>query len=101
MIRNMKKGAVQSGAVKKGEGKIELTMTNDKNNPLAFFIRISLVDSEKNSRILPVFYSNNYVSIEPGDMKKVMIEYGPGIDTSKAVVQINGWNVDSSNIKIE
>ncbi|HLF34147.1 MAG TPA: glycoside hydrolase family 2 TIM barrel-domain containing protein [Cyclobacteriaceae bacterium] len=101
MIRNMKKGTVEASAVKNGEGKIEVTLANDQHNPLAFFIRISMVDSEKNTRILPVFYSDNYVSIEPGDLKEVTIDYLPGTNISNVVIQIKGWNVDSKFIKIE
>jgi hypothetical protein len=101
MIRDMKKGTVKASAVKKGNGKIEVTLINDKNNPLAFFIRISLVDSDKHSRILPVFYSNNYVSVEPGDMKKVTIDYNPEVNISKAAVEVSGWNIDTSSVKIE
>jgi hypothetical protein len=75
------------------EGKIEVMLDNPEGNPVAFFNRISLVDSNTGKRILPVFYDDNYFSIVPGASKRVLIEYShqSGVLPN---VEVRGWNVD-------
>jgi len=71
-------------------GKVQVTLTNPANNPIAFFNRVSLVDATSKERILPVFYNDNYVSIAPGAEKTIIIDNVP-LQT-KSQVSIEGWN---------
>ena len=64
-------------ANKTGEGKIEVTISNPKDNPVAFFNRLSVVNATTKQRILPAFYSDNYISVLPGEEKKITIDYTP------------------------
>jgi hypothetical protein len=82
------------------ENKIVLTITNAPENAVAFFIRTSLVDSKTNDRILPVFYSDNYVSVLPGEEKTIEIEC-LNLDKGKAAITLEGWNVPVQTIKIK
>jgi hypothetical protein len=100
ILHQMPEASIQARAVKKDDGKIEVTLSNNETNPLAFFIRVSLVNTESNKRILPVFYSDNYVSIEPGEIKIVQLQTDPSIHTDNAKVQVEGWNVISTLINI-
>jgi hypothetical protein len=50
------------------------------------------VDGTTKKRILPVFYSDNFVSVLPGEEQAVSIDLGPAIDTCDAQVSICGWN---------
>lgn len=89
-------------AVKKiAAGKLEVSISNKENNPVAFFNRISLVDSKTGKRILPVFYSDNYVSVLPGEKKVVAVEYSPSIVNGDIKVSISGWNVQRLNISLK
>ncbi len=56
-------------ATQTGKGKIMVTLTNAVNNPVAFFNRITLLDAKTKTRVLPVFYSDNYFSVIPGAEK--------------------------------
>lgn len=71
-------------------GKVQVTLANPANNPIAFFNRVSLVDATSKERILPVFYNDNYVSIAPGAEKTIIIDNVP-LQT-KSQVSIEGWN---------
>jgi hypothetical protein len=80
--------------LKKIEGsKIEVKLNNPSNEPIAFFNRISLIDKETKKRILPVFYSDNYVSVLPNDTTTVIIDYTPKEKNKNIMVSIYGWNV--------
>lgn len=81
------------------KGKIEVTLKNPTNAPLAFFNRIALIDPNTKKRILPVFYDDNYVSVLPGDSKTVVLEYTPksGVEP---VVSVEGWNAKEQLVRI-
>ena len=81
-------------------GKIEVTVSNSKVNPIAFFYRLSLLNVTTNQRILPVFYSKNYFSVLPGEEVKVILEYKLSA-SEKPVVEMFGWNVDRQLVEIE
>jgi mannosylglycoprotein endo-beta-mannosidase len=99
-LRNMKNAAIKAVARTTGKGRIELAITNPVGQPIAFFMHISLVDSNTYERILPVFCNNNYISVLPGRQKTIEIEFTPQKDVHP-VVDIEGWNVEEQFIETE
>jgi mannosylglycoprotein endo-beta-mannosidase len=100
-LQEMHPSSVQTSARKTAEGKIEVTLTNPAKAPLAFFNRISLVDPATKKRILPVFYSDNYISVLAGDQKKIILEYTPKSAEQVPLVSISGWNLHEQFIPIK
>ncbi len=43
-------------------------------------------------RILPAFYSDNYISLLPGEQRKVEISYPASAAKGSAHVALRGWN---------
>jgi hypothetical protein len=82
-------------------GKIDLSIENPPGGPLAFFLRVSLVDPVSGKRILPVFYSDNYISVLPGENETITIECPSRLRTTGAFVSVSGWNVPEKQIRIE
>ncbi len=80
-------------------GQIEVTLTNPSGGPVAFFNRISLVDKKSSKRILPVFYSDNYISVVPGAQKKITLDYTPQRGEEIAVT-LEGWNSKERIIQV-
>ena len=99
-LQQMKKSKIDISATNISEGKIRVSIKNAKDNPVAFFNRLSIVNAETRQRILPAFYSDNYVSVLPGEEKIVVIDYTPG-KGQKAVVEISGWNVDRMQLQVK
>jgi hypothetical protein len=99
-LQEMGKAAVSITARSTGAGKVTVTLSNPAGGPVAFFNRLSLLDPATKKRILPVFYSDNYVSLVPGESKTLTMEYRamPGQGTPK--VSIEGWNVDGRIVPI-
>lgn len=81
--------------------RIEVRLENPAHGPVAFFNRLSLVDAGTGNRILPVFYSDNYVSVMPGEEKAIIIESPHGIDKSACRVSVTGWNVKDMLVSIQ
>ena len=99
-LQEMKKAAVLITAKKTGEGKIEVTIQNPKDNPVAFFNRLSMVNKTSKQRILPAFYSDNYISVLPGQEKTIGIDYTP-VPGENVEVELYGWNVERQYIEIK
>jgi hypothetical protein len=99
-LQEMKKASVNISANRIGQNKIEVAIQNPKDNPVAFFNRLSLVNSISKQRILPVFYNDNYISVLPGEQKKITIDYTPSAN-EKAEVEVYGWNVKKQYIGIK
>ncbi len=99
-LQQMKKSKIDISATNISEGKIRVSIKNAKDNPVAFFNRLSMVNAETRQRILPAFYSDNYVSVLPGEEKIVVIDYTPG-KGKKVVVEISGWNVERMQLEVK
>lgn len=83
---------------KAGAGKLEVQLQNPENAPLAFFNRLSVVDPKTGKRLLPSFYSDNYVTVLPGARKLIHIDYPKG--PQAVAVSVAGWNVKEQLISI-
>jgi hypothetical protein len=90
-LQQLAKAPVRLSARQVSTGKIEVTLTNAAGGPVAFFNRLSLVDATTKKRVLPVFYSDNYVSVPPGQQKTITLDYTPG--ATLPLVSLDGWNV--------
>jgi hypothetical protein len=98
-LQQMKKAPVNVTAKMIAAGKVEVSIQNPSNSPIAFFNRLSLVNAATKERIVPAFYSDNYISVLPGEEKQITIDYTP-VAGEKAAVNIYGWNVTDQQIDI-
>lgn len=98
-LNEMRQAKVELSAKRIANGKIEVTIKNAKDNPIAFFNRIALVDSKTKERILPAFYDDNYFSVLPGETISTLVEY-VALDEDKITIQLYGWNVAIVEIQI-
>jgi mannosylglycoprotein endo-beta-mannosidase len=93
-LKTMARTTVRATARQTAPGKIDVTLTNPTGAPVAFFNRLALVNPATQKRLLPVFYTDNYVSVLPGESKTVGLDYTPVAGTPAPVVSVEGWNVD-------
>lgn len=81
-------------------GKIEVSITAPAGGPVSFFNRFSLVDPATKKRLLPVFYEDNYVSVLPGQTKKLLMEFKEA-DNEMPLVAVEGWNQAAQFIEVK
>lgn len=93
-LQKMGKAGLAVDARSIGAGKVSVTLRNPAGGPVAFFNRVALVDPATKKRILPVFYSDNYVSVIPGESRTITMEYTPVKGQAAPLVSLEGWNVD-------
>ena len=88
------------------ETTVDMTVTPGKNDAgyeykvnisnkdkIAFFNRLKVRDKATGKRILPVHYSDNYISLVPGDKKEVTVSFKSDIRQENIEIIIEGWNV--------
>jgi mannosylglycoprotein endo-beta-mannosidase len=74
----------------KAPGKMIIELTND-NGRIAFFNRISLLHPQTKERILPAFYSDNYITVLPYEREIIVAEWNDKSLTP--LISVEGWNV--------
>ncbi|MDJ1466492.1 glycoside hydrolase family 2 protein [Xanthocytophaga flava] len=100
-LNKMAKASVQTSVKVLEKGKIELRISNPAGGAVAFFNRVALVDPKTKKRLLPVFFSDNYVSVLPGEEKTVVMEYTPDSQSAQPLVSLSGWNVEEKFIPVK
>lgn len=59
---------------------------------ISFFNRIKLFDKQTGERILPVHYSDNYITLMPGDQQTVTFSFQSELPESEIQVVVEGFN---------
>ncbi|HEY4380797.1 MAG TPA: LamG-like jellyroll fold domain-containing protein [Acidobacteriaceae bacterium] len=54
--------------------------------------KLTLIDAQTKARILPAYYSDNYLSLLPGETRTVEIEYPANAAAGRAALTLRGWN---------
>ena len=61
---------------------------------MALMAHLQLRQAASGRRVLPVFYSDNYISLTPGERKEIAIEAAkPDFDGQAPLLVVDGWNV--------
>jgi hypothetical protein len=81
--------------------RIHVQLKNSAATP-ALAAKLTLLNSADNSRILPAYFTDNYVSLLPGEVREIDVEYPNSAATSANTPQITlrGWNVTPQTIQI-
>jgi hypothetical protein len=59
--------------------------------------KLTLINSKDGSRILPAYYSDNYVSLLPGESREITIDY-PAAHAEQPQIELRGWNLAPQKI---
>jgi hypothetical protein len=62
--------------------------------------KLTLLNAADGSRILPAYYTDNYVSLLPGESREIEIEYPAKSATSPAQLGLRGWNLTKQVVAI-
>ena len=65
----------------------------NKGTAAALENKLTLVNASDGTRILPAYYSDNYVSLLPGERREVDIEYPASAAKADPQVKLRGWNL--------
>jgi len=85
----------------KGEKVVVISNPGDET---AFFIRLKVADQNSGELTLPVFFSDNYFTLLPGERREISIDLSQLSESTKLNsmnLVIEGWNIENKSIKIE
>ncbi|HEY1788329.1 MAG TPA: glycoside hydrolase family 2 TIM barrel-domain containing protein, partial [Verrucomicrobiae bacterium] len=67
---------------------------------IALMAHLQLRRARSGQRVLPVFYSDNYLSLLPGETKVITIEAASAdLDGDSPLLAVDGWNISVSSAK--
>jgi hypothetical protein len=72
----------------------------NRGKSAALEIKLTLVDSASGARILPAYYSDNYVSLLPGESRKISVAYLSSRGQGAPQLTVRGWNVPSGMLTV-
>lgn len=77
-----------------GEWKAEITVENRSQTP-ALMVRLNIVGDKDDKQFLPIFYSDNYFALLPGETKVVRVHW-KDVDTrgNAPLLKVSGYNVE-------
>jgi len=67
---------------------------------LAFFIRVRVVDAGSGEEVLPVYWTDNYFSLLPGESREITASL-PRVPAGEIEVAVDGWNIDPGRFVIK
>lgn len=74
-----------------------VVLTNDSDTP-ALLARVKTLDKATGKRMLPVYYSDNYVSLMPGETRVITLEIDSRFSAGLPLFQVEGWNIAEADI---
>jgi hypothetical protein len=86
-----------SGGAINGQGKVSVTL-RDSGNIAAVLVKLTLKNAATGRRILPAYYSGNYISLLPGEQRTISVEFPAGNGTPE--VGLRGWNLATQVITV-
>ena len=95
-LNNLPKADVSSTFSRKqckGSEKFTVSLSNDSDH-IAFFIHTSIKDKETGETILPVLWSDNYISLLPGETRVLIAKIkSKDLKTKKPQLVVEGYNL--------
>jgi hypothetical protein len=81
------------------EGHVRVELENTGTN-VALQNKLTLLNASDGSRILPAYYSDNYVSLLPGESRVIEIEYPASAANAAPELTLRGWNLGQEKISV-
>lgn len=86
--------------------KITVTLKNQtkaRQSPVAFWLHLKLYNQNTNKLVSPVFYSDNYISLVPGEKRKIYIYVNNYSLRNNLTpnLELTGWNVNEIRIPVK
>ena len=101
-LNELKLTTLESEFVTNKEGEKSVVISN-KGKETAFFVRLKILKEQGGELALPVFFTDNYVTLLPGESREIGIDCSrlSSIPGKSLWFGLEGWNVKSASKKME
>jgi exo-1,4-beta-D-glucosaminidase len=90
-------------SAKEGQGSktgVRVTVRNPSSS-VAFMVHLRLSKGKGGADVTPIFWSDNYFSLLPGEQREVSVSYDPAdLDDKAAVLEVEGYNVAEQALEL-
>ena len=95
-LNSMPKTKIETDYMFSGNGNKKSLSVHLINNTdkIAFFIELQLKNSETGKSILPIFWSDNYITLLPGESKTITADFETEFNTNKLTFSYKGLNIE-------
>jgi exo-1,4-beta-D-glucosaminidase len=103
-LNNMPKSALDvKYTTKEKENKTQHTITiTNTGKAVAFFVHVRALKDKNGDDILPVIFSDNYISLAPGESRTIECRYeNKYADSGSPYILTSAWNLDVANSRAE
>jgi Glycosyl hydrolase 2 galactose-binding domain-like/Exo-beta-D-glucosaminidase Ig-fold domain/Glycosyl hydrolases family 2/Concanavalin A-like lectin/glucanases superfamily/Glycosyl hydrolases family 2, TIM barrel domain len=97
-LNHLPASTIAATASMAGSGKLSVQLQN-RGATVALHNKLTLVNVD-GSRILPAYYSDNYVSLLPGETKVIEIEYPVSAAQGQPQVNLRGWSLEETRVSV-
>ena len=98
-LNHLPAATIAASATTSSAGKVRVTLRNT-GAAAALANKLTLVDAD-GSRILPAYYSDNYVSVLPGETREIEIEYPASAAKGSSQVKLRGWSLPPTSVAVK
>jgi exo-1,4-beta-D-glucosaminidase len=93
--------AAASRTVSGAQQTVTVTLRNGSTTDVAFFVRPEVTAGNGGSEIVPIDYSDNYVTLWPGEATTISANYGTAdLGGQPPYLRVRGWNVPTASLAI-
>jgi hypothetical protein len=85
-------------AAANGERAVTVKIENT-GSAAALLVKLTLESAATDQRILPAYYSENYVSLLPGEERTITVTYPSG--GQKPAIGLRGWNLATQTLAVQ
>jgi len=86
-------------AVEGDEERVKVVLEN-AGPAAAIELKLTLLQADGKTRVLPAYYSDNYVSLLPGEKREVVVEFPKAAATAGVSVGLRGWNLEQRVVNL-
>ena len=83
-----------------GEDQVQVTLTNPATS-IALSAKLTLQSRTTHQRILPAYYSDNYISLLPGERRQLTILFPKSGGHEGLELGVRGWNVAPAELEVQ
>src|SRR5258706_2134053 len=81
-----------------GNDTVTVTLTNNDPNNIAFFVRAEVTAGNDGLEVLPVTYTDNYITLWPGESITITAQYATAdLGGQTAYLRVRGYNIPTTN----
>ncbi len=81
------------------EQRVKVVLEN-VGSTAAIELKLTLLEADGKTRVLPAYYGDNYVSLLPGEKKEVVVQYQKTAATEAVSIGLRGWNLGQRVVKV-